>query len=171
MVATDGRHRPGGRAGLLRFMQRFNFTLESVRDLREDLQTAAMMALADRIRTHERAQVAAEASLRRHQAAESALSGAGRAAALLVQADRDRNAARLQLEEAAVELRDTSFGVESARGDLVEARQALESVRKLEERRRAEHRAARAREEERVLADVLEARATRAATLARRVAA
>jgi flagellar export protein FliJ len=171
MVATDGRHRPGGRAGLLHFMQRFHFTLDSVRDLRDDRQTAAMMVLADRIRTHTRAQQAAEASLRRHRAAEHALAGAGRAAALLVQADRDRDAARLQLEAATVELRDTSFGVDAARGDLVEARQALESVRKLEQRRRAEHRAARAREEERELADVLEARAARAATAARRAAA
>jgi flagellar export protein FliJ len=70
-----------------------------------------------------------------------------------------------------VALRDTSFGVESARGDLVEARQALESVHKLEQRRRAEHRAAVARAEERELADVLEARAARAATAARRAAA
>ena len=157
-----------GRAGLLRFMQRFHFTLDSVRDLREDGQTAAMMALADRIRTHERAKSAAEASLRRHRRAEAALAGAGRAAALLVQADRDRTAARLGLEEATLELRETSFGVDSARDDLVEARQALESVRKLEARRRAEHRAARAREEERELADVLEARAARTVTAARR---
>jgi hypothetical protein len=41
-------------------------------------------------------------------------------------------------------------------------------VRKLEARRRAEHRAARAREEERELADVLEARAARTVTAARR---
>lgn len=149
-------------------MKRFSFTLDSVRDLREDRQTAAMMALADRIRTHARAQEAAEASLRRHRAAEDALAGAGRVAALLVQADRDRDAARLGLEAAAMELRETSFGVDSARGDLLEARQALESVRKLEERRRAEHRAARARQEERELADVLEARAARATSLARR---
>jgi flagellar export protein FliJ len=149
-------------------MQRFHFTLDSVRDLRDDRQTAAMMALADRIRTHERAKQVAEASLRRHRRAESALAGAGRAAALMVQADRDRDAARLGLEEATLELRETSFGVDAARGDLVEARQALESVRKLEQRRRAEHRAARAREEERELADVLEARAARAATAARR---
>ena len=113
MVATDGRQRPGGRAGLLRFMQRFHFTLDSVRDLREDRQTAAMMALADRIRTHAHAQAAAErvaapATARR----EAALVGAGRAAALLVQADRDRDAARLRLEAATVELRDTSFGVD-----------------------------------------------------------
>ncbi len=84
-----------------------------------------------------------------------------------MQADRDRDAARLGLEAAAVELRETSFGVDAARDDLVEARQALESVRKLEERRRDEHRAARAREEERELADVLEARAARAVTAAR----
>jgi len=150
------------------FMQRFHFTLDSVRDLREDRQTAAMMALADRIRTHARAKSAAEASLRRHRRSEAALAGAGRAAALLMQADRDRDAARIGLEEATLQLRETSFGVDAARGDLVEARQALESVRKLEERRRAEHHAARAREEERELADVLEARAARAATAGRR---
>ena len=54
---------------------------------------------------------------------------------------------------------DTAFGVDAARDDLVEARQALESVRKLEERRRDEHRAARLRDEERELTDVIEARA------------
>src|SRR5436305_12821069 len=104
----DGRRRPGGRAGLLRFMQRFHFTLDSVRDLREDRQTAAMTALADRIRTHALAQAAAEASLRRHRAAETALAGAGRAAALLLQANRDRDAARVQPEAGAVELRGTA---------------------------------------------------------------
>jgi flagellar export protein FliJ len=157
-----------GGAGLLHFMKRFHFTLDSVRDLREDRQTAAMMALADRISTHARAQQAAEISLRRHRAAQVALAGAGRPAALLLQADRDRDAARLGLEAAVVELRETAFGVDAARDDLVEARQALESVRKLEERRRDEHRAARLRDEERELTDVIEARAARAMALARR---
>src|SRR5215218_7755699 len=96
------------------FMKRFHFTLDSVRDLREDRQTAAMMALADRISTHARAQHAAEQSLRRHRAAQAALAGAGRPAALLLQADRDRDAARLGLEAAVVELRETAFGVDAA---------------------------------------------------------
>jgi flagellar export protein FliJ len=160
-----------GEAGPLHFMRRFTFTLDSVRDLREDRQTAAMMVLADRISTHARAQHAAELSLRRHHAAQAALAGAGRPAALLLQADRDRDAARLGLEAAVVELRETSFGVDAARGDLVEARQALESVRKLEERRRVEHRAARLRHEEREVTDVLEARAARAQAQRREAAA
>ena len=86
-----------------------------------------MLALADRISTHARAQQAAELSLRRHRAAQAALAGAGRPAALLLQADRDRDQARLGLEAAVVELRETAFGVDAARDDLVEASQALEA--------------------------------------------
>lgn len=150
------------------FMKRFHFTLDSVRDLREDRQTTAMVVLAARISTHARAQAAAEIALRRHRAAQTALAATGRPAALLLQADRDRDVARLGLEASVIALRDTSFGVDTARDDLVEARQALESVRKLEERRRAEHRAARLRDEERQITDVIEARAGRAVALARR---
>ncbi len=149
-------------------MKRFRFTLETVRDLRDDRQTAAMLVLADRIRTHGHAQSAAEASLRRHRRAQQALAGAGRAAAMLVQADRDRDAARLSLESSAIDLRETTFGVDAARDDLVEARQALERVTHLEAHRRADHRRRQLAEEERELAEMTEARRARAAAMARR---
>lgn len=153
-------------------MKRFRFPLESVRDLREERQTSAMVVLAGRVRAHQAAQAAAEARLDRHRRSEVALAKAVSAgpvrAQALVQADADRRGARLTLEGAAATLADSSFAVESARRDLVEAERAVEMLRRLEDRQREAHRVELARAEERDLADVIEARAARAITAERR---
>ena len=153
-------------------MKRFRFPLESVRDLREERQASAMVVLAGRVRAHQAAQAAAEARLDRHRRSEAALAKAVSSgpvsAHALVQADADRRGARLTLEEAAASLSESSFAMESARRDLVEAERNVEMLRRLEDRQREAHRLALAQAEERDLADVIEARAARAATTERR---
>jgi flagellar export protein FliJ len=150
-------------------MRRFRFTLQTVRDLREHGESTARQALADRLRAHAAAQTAAEASLAKHRRAEEGLAGRRGPAALLVQADRDRDGARLGLERAILDLRDRSHAVDRAREDLVEARRAVETLDKLEERQRAAYRQAMLAEEERELADVVEMRTARRAAEARRL--
>jgi flagellar export protein FliJ len=161
-----------GEPAFLRFMKRFQFTLQSIRELRDERQSSAMLVLAARVRVHQAAQLAAEARLDRHRRSEIALRdavGAGPVSArTLVQADADRNGARLTLEQAAATLSESAFAVDGARRDLVEAERNVEMLRRLEDRQREAHRIAAARAEERDLADVIEARSARAATEARR---
>jgi flagellar biosynthesis chaperone FliJ len=142
-------------------MKRFTFNLQAVKDLREDRETAALEALADRLRAHASAQSAAERSRARHVAAEESV---------LVQADRDRDAARLGLETATLELSERSFAVGVARRDVTEAKRAVDMLAKLEQRKRAEHERARLAEEERDIAEIIEARAARTATARRQAA-
>jgi flagellar biosynthesis chaperone FliJ len=151
-------------------MKRFTFTLKAVKDLREDRETAALEALADRLRAHASAQSAAERSRARHVAAEERLRRTRTTASVLVQADRDRDAARLGLETATLELSERTFAVGVARRDVTEAKRAVDMLAKLEQRKRDEHARAVLAEEERDIAEIVEARAARRAT-ARRIAA
>jgi len=151
-------------------MKRFTFNLQAVKDLREDRETAALEALADRLRAHASAQSAAERSRARHVAAEESLRRTRTTASVLVQADRDRDAARLGLETATLELSERSFAVGVARRDVTEAKRAVDMLAKLEQRKRAEHERARLAEEERDIAEIIEARAARTATARRHAA-
>jgi flagellar biosynthesis chaperone FliJ len=150
-------------------MKRFTFTLQAVKDLREDREQAALEALAGRLRAHASAQTAAERSRARHAAAEDGLRRTRTTGAVLVQADRDRDAARLGLETATLDLSEKTFAVGAARRDVTEAKQAVDMLAKLETRKRDEHVRALLAEEERQVAEIIEARAARRAT-ARRVA-
>jgi hypothetical protein len=89
-------------------------------------------------------------------------------ASVLQQADRHRGAVRLDGDRADIAVSQAAFGVESARLDLVDARQALETVLRFEDRQREAHRVEVARTEERDLAEAIEARSARAAVAARR---
>jgi flagellar export protein FliJ len=149
-------------------MRRFRFTLQTVRELRDHRESEARVQLADRMRAHAAAHAAAEASVDRHRRAESALGSGARPAALLFQADRDRDGARLSLERAILELRDRTQAVDHARRDLVEARRAVETLERIEQVQRAEYRRQLLAEEEREVADVIEMRAARAAAAAHR---
>jgi flagellar biosynthesis chaperone FliJ len=149
-------------------MRRFRFTLHTVRELRDHRETQARVVLADRMRAHAAAHAAAEASVDRHRRAETALGAGARPAALMQQADRDRDGARLGLERAILELRDRTQAVDHARRDLVEARRAVEMLERLEQVQRAEHRRALLAEEEREVADTIEMRSARAAAAAHR---
>jgi flagellar biosynthesis chaperone FliJ len=149
-------------------MRRFTFNLQAVKDLREDRETAALEALAARLRAHASAQSAAERSRARHAAAEASLRRVRTTAAVLVQADCDRDAARLGLETATLELSERTFAVGVARRDVTEAKQAVDMLAKLEQRQREEHRRTRLAEEERDVAEIIEARAARRATANRR---
>jgi flagellar biosynthesis chaperone FliJ len=160
-----------GRAGLRAFsppVQRFRFNLASVKDVRKQDEDAAMRALADRMAAARAAQAAAERSLASHRAAQERLRAPSGSAALLVQADRDRDTARVRLDASARQLEERRHGVDRARGDLVRASQALEALERLEAKRRAEHEQAAIAAEERVVAEIVEARAARAAVERRR---
>ncbi len=153
-------------------MKRFRFSLDAVRDLRSDREDAAKRVLAERLRAHQAARDAADQSLARHGAAEDALRGAtSTTAAGLVQADRDRTAARVGLEQSARALEERGHGVLRAREDLLVARTALEAVRRLEQRRRDEHASELRRADERERQDLIEARAARKQFLERRAEA
>jgi flagellar export protein FliJ len=161
-----GHAHEGGPAFLV-LMKRFRFPLQSVRDLRHDRETAARQELAERLRAHQAAHTAAEASLARHRLALQRLEHAATSGAALRIADQDRVSARLRLEQDAIGLRHAGGDVDRARERLVAARQALETVQRLEAKQRAAHRAAALAEDERVIAEIVEARAARAAMAAR----
>ena len=151
-------------------MRSFRFTLQPVRDLREDRQTAAMTVLAGRIRAHQAAERATAAARDRRRRADAAIHG-GTTAGAMAQAQRDRDAALVQAEGAALALADAAFGVTAARDDLVEAQRAVEVLAKLEARQRAAFKLARDRAQERELADLIEMRSARHANGARRLQA
>jgi hypothetical protein len=144
-------------------MRKFRFTLHTVRELRDHRETTARVALADRMRAHAAAHIAAEASVDRHRRAEAALATGARPAASLAQANRDRDGARIGLERAIVDLRDRTQAVDHARLELVEARRAVETLERLEQVQRAAHQRALLAEEEREVADVIEMRSAREA--------
>jgi hypothetical protein len=149
-------------------MRKFRFTLESVRSLREEREARAMRVLADRIREHAAAAQAAQASDARYRRAADAMRMSSARAALLAQANHDRDAARLAADQAQLALSERSFGVTSARSDVAEARQAVEMLSRFEERQRLAHRQAVAAELERDAADVIEMRSARAAAASQR---
>ena len=149
-------------------MQRFRFNLASVKDVRKQDEDAAMRVLADRMSAARAAQAAAERSLANHRAAQERLRSPKGPAALVLQADRDRDQARVRLEASARMLEERRHGVDRARHDVLRASQALEALEQLEARRRAEHEQAQLAAEERVVAEIVEARSARTATARRR---
>lgn len=122
-----------------------------------------MRVLAERIREHAAAQQAARESDARYRRAADALRVSSAQAARLAQADRDRTAARVTLDQAKIALQQRSFGVSNARTDVARARQAVEMLNRLEERQRDAHRKAVLAEQERDTADVIEMRSARKA--------
>ena len=144
-------------------MQRFRFTLDAVRDLRREGETVAMQQLATQLARHEQARGAAAVSAERRRLAEERLRHPSGPAALLVQADREREAATSRAAQADGVVREGARLVEQARDGLVEARRALEAMERLEQRQRAEHRRRALAEEEREVGEVVEARAARLA--------
>ena len=82
-------------------MQRFRFNLASVKDVRKQDEDAAMRLLADRMSAARAAQAAAERSLANHRAAQDRLRTPKGPAGLILQADRDRDQARVRLEASA----------------------------------------------------------------------
>ncbi len=149
-------------------MKRFRFTLDAVRDLRREAETSAMQALADGLRERAAAAAIAERARQRQAAADEHVRRPAGTAAALAQSEREREAARIQVRQSAIAVREGDRLVASARQGLVQARQALESIERLEERGRLEHRRRALQEDERLVAELVEARAARAAFLARR---
>ena len=143
-------------------MKRYRFALDAVRDLRQEAENAAMQQLAAQPTAAAAARAASELSADRRARALERLRRPTGPGAWLVQADRDLEAARVRQETAAIDEREGDRRVGVARDGLVEARRALESITRLEARQREEHRRAALAEEERVISEIVEARAARA---------
>ena len=132
-----------GGAGLLHFMKRFTLhTRQPSATCGRTAQTAAMMALADRHPHACAAQAAAERSLRRHRGGAGGAGRSGRPAACWCRPIATATRPALGLETAAVDAAASGASASTPPATTWSRhRQALESVRKLEQRRRDEHRA------------------------------
>ena len=146
-------------------MKKFSFPLETVKRLREYGERQAQAELGRRIAAHEATERALAARARTVEAANARLRAPTGSAASLVQADRERSAAFLHAANATQAHEVERNLVVTARVELAEARMRLETLERLEERRRKEHREAALREEEALLQDVVQARAARRAQL------
>jgi flagellar export protein FliJ len=146
-------------------VKRFNFPLDAVKRLRAHGERQAQAELGRRMAAHAAAEAAHAARTRTLEAASARLRASTGSAASLVQADRERSAALLRLENAGVEREAEQSLVLNARQSLAEARQRLETLERLEDKRRKEHREATLREEEALLQDVVQARAARHAQM------
>jgi flagellar export protein FliJ len=144
-------------------MKKFQFTLDAVKRLRAHAERDAQSELGERIAAHAAAERAVEARRRMLEAASGRLRQGLPTVAALLQADRERGVALMLVENAGAAADAEGRMVVDARGRLAEARKALETIEKLEERRRAEHQEQAQREEEELLQDVVQARAARTA--------
>jgi flagellar export protein FliJ len=146
-------------------LKRFQFPLDAVKRLRAYGERQAQAELGRRMVAHEAAERAVAARTRTLESANARLRARSGTAASLVQADRDRSAALLHVENANAQRDAEQTLVDGARVRLAEARQQRETLERLEDSRRREHREAVLREEEALLADVVQARAARRAQL------
>jgi flagellar biosynthesis chaperone FliJ len=142
-------------------VKRFTFPLETVKRLRAHAERQAQAELGRRMAAHAAAERALAARAQTLARANARLRAASGTAASLVQADRERTAALLYLESAGTERETERTRVVGARQLLAHASQQLETLERLEEKRRKEHREAVWREEEALLQDVVQARAAR----------
>jgi flagellar export protein FliJ len=148
-------------------MKRFHFPLEAVKRLRAHAERQAQAELGRRMAAHAAAERALAARAQTLARANARLRASSGTAASLVQADRERSAALLYLESATTEREAERTRVVGARQLLAQASQQLETLERLEEKRRKEHREALWREEEALLQDVVQARAARRAQASR----
>jgi flagellar biosynthesis chaperone FliJ len=146
-------------------MKKFTFPLDAVKRLRAYGERQAQAELGRRIAAHEATERAVAARERTLALANARLRAPSGTAASLAQADRDRSAALLHTAHAVAANETERSLVVGARVELAEARMRLETLEKLEERRRREHREAALREEEALLQDVVQARAARRAQI------
>jgi flagellar export protein FliJ len=146
-------------------MKRFQFPLDAVKRLRDYGERQAQAELGRRMAAHEAAERAVAARMRTLEAASARLRAGGTSAASLMQADHERSAALLHVENANAQRDAESKLVDAARVRLAEARKQLETLERLEDTRRKEHREEALREEEALLQDVVQARAARRAQL------
>jgi flagellar export protein FliJ len=146
-------------------VKRFQFPLDAVKRLRAYGEGQAQAELGRRIASHDAAERAVAARNRTLEAANARLRARSGTAASLVQADRERSAALLNMDNASAQRDAEQRMVDDARVRLAEARKQLETLEKLEQARREEHREAVLREEESLLQDVVQARAARRAQL------
>ena len=146
-------------------VKRFQFPLDAVKRLRDYSERQAQAELGRRMAAHEAAERAVAARIRTLESANARLRARSGTAASLVQADRERSAARLHVENASAQSDAELRLVDAARVRLAEARMQLETLERLEDRRRKQHREEALREEEALLQDVVQARAARRAQL------
>jgi flagellar FliJ protein len=144
-------------------MKKFQFTLETVKRLRAFGERQAQAELGRRMTAHSAAQAAADVRSRTLETANARLRARSGTAASLVLADRERSAAMVRAENAHAEVAAELTLVITARHELAEARKQLETLERLEETRRKQHRDDVLREEEALLQDVVQARAARKA--------
>jgi flagellar FliJ protein len=149
-------------------MKRFQFTLETVKRLRAFGERQAQAELGRRMTAHAAAQAAAEVRARTLESANARLRASTGTAASLVVADRERSAAMLRAATAESDVETEYALVFGARQQLAEARKALETLERLEDTRRRQHRDDVLREEEALLQDVVQARAARRAQISGR---
>jgi flagellar protein FliJ len=148
-------------------VKRFQFPLETVKRLRAHVERQAQAELGRRMAAHAAAERALAVRAQTLDRANARLRARSGTAASLVQADRERSAAMLYLETASVERETERTLVVDARQLLAQASQQLETLERLEEKRRRQHREAAWREEEALLQDVVQAREARRAQAGR----
>jgi flagellar export protein FliJ len=146
-------------------MKRFQFPLDAVKRLRAHGERQAQAELGERLAAQAAAQRAVEARQLTLATADARMRAGSMSVASMINAERERSAARLHVENASAQHEAEVRLVDSARERLAEARKRLESLQRLEDTRRAQHREDALREEEALLQDVVQARAARKAQL------